>query len=209
MSDIIIVGAGGLGLEVASYAEDMRRASKSNSGIKGFLDDTKPVGTQHAGYPVLGPTDKIISECLYVIAVGAPESRQMLAEKLAAKGANFASIIHPSAHIAASAEIGVGTVIAPFVFVGPEARLGEQCLLNIYASAGHESRMENYCVLSPYATIHGASVLGSGAFMGSHACVTAKIQVGAGARIAAGSVVYQNIPAGARVMGNPAAWRNS
>lgn len=209
MSSLIIVGAGGFGLEVAAYAEDMARASKSGVSIKGFLDDTKPAGATHAGYPALGPTDRIIPDCLYILAVGAPESRRALAEKLAAKGARFTSIIHPAAHIAATAKIGAGTVIAPFSFVGPEAQIGEHCALNIYASAGHESRMGDYCVLSPYATIHGASVLENGVFMGSHACVTAKMQIGASARIAAGSVVYQNIPAGARVMGNPAAWRNA
>ncbi len=210
MSNIIIIGAGGFGLEVAAYIEDIMRAGKASHTIKGFLDDTRPAGSHHAGHNVLGPTDSAIDpECLYIVAVGTPEGRKTLAEKLASKGARFFSAIHPSSYVATSAKISPGTITAPFTFVGPNAHIGNHCLLNIYASVGHESGVGDYCVLSPYATIHGSAVLEAGVFMGSHACVTKELRVSNGAKIAAGAVVYQEIPAGARVMGNPAAHRQN
>ena len=71
MKRLIIIGAGGFGLEVAAYARDMAMFE-----IAGFLDDTKP-GQKHAGYPILGPTTSSIDRgAFYVIAVGSPEGRR-------------------------------------------------------------------------------------------------------------------------------------
>ena len=206
MSDLIIIGAGGFGLEVAAYAEDMTRAGKENFVLKGFLDDTKTPSSRHAGYPVLGkigpPFDPAIS---YVIAVGTPEWRKALADKLHAGGARLASIVHPQSYVAAGALIGPGSVIAPFAFVGPEARIGNHCVLNVHACAGHECRIGDCCVLSPYASLQGSARLGEGVFLGSHACITC-VTIGDKARIAAGAVVYNDVPSGALALGNPAAF---
>lgn len=197
-----------MGLEVAAYAEDMIRVHNNSMSIKGFLDDTKTQGSRHAGYPILGKiSEPVNTECLYVIAIAAPQVRKTTAEKLQAAGAKFATIIHPTCYIAASAKLGTGVILAPFTFVGPEAELGNHCFLNVYASFGHESRLGDYSVLSPYATVNGASIVGSCVFMGSHATVTAKTEVGHNVKIAAGAVTYNTVPDDAHVMGNPAAWR--
>ncbi|MDP9127923.1 MAG: NeuD/PglB/VioB family sugar acetyltransferase [Pseudomonadota bacterium] len=208
MSNLVIVGAGGFGLEVAGYAEDVIRSDKVQLTIKGFLDDTKPQGARHAGYPVLGTTE-IAAEpgSLYVIAVGEPAQRETLAQKLAAKGAQFASILHPTCYVAGTAKIGAGVIIAPFAFVGPEAVIGNHAVMNVFASAGHEALIGDYAVLSPYAALHGNARLGDGAFMGSHACVTGNISLGERAVLAAGSVAYNSVPPGVTAIGNPAAFR--
>jgi sugar O-acyltransferase (sialic acid O-acetyltransferase NeuD family) len=202
MKSVIIVGAGGFGLEVAAYAVD------AGFIVKGFLDDTKPSDTAHADFTVLGSMASAIDmEAAYVIAVGNPQNRKVLAEKLAAKGARFISIIHPQSYVGPQAHIGVGAIVAPFAFVGPQAHIGAHCVLNTYACAGHECRINDYSVLSPYAALYGAAVLGSGVFMGSNAIITAQQSVGDNAKIAAGAIVYSNIPADVLAMGNPASFR--
>jgi sugar O-acyltransferase (sialic acid O-acetyltransferase NeuD family) len=210
MKELIIIGAGGFGLEVAAYAEDIIKSGVPSFTIKGYLDDTKPVGAMHGSYPVLGSTDtKIDPECQYIIAVGLPQSRTVLAEKLSIKGAKFFTIIHPTSYASATAKIGEGSILSPFAFVGPEANIGSHCVLNIYASAGHESVMDDASVLSPYATLNGGASLGKGVFIGSHACVTAKVCLGDKAKLAAGSVAYNNIPTGVGAFGNPASLRKN
>ncbi len=208
MSNLIIAGAGGFGLEVAASAEDIARAGKQALTLKGFLDDTKPAGTKHAGYPVLGPTDLPPErDAVYAIAVGTPEGRRLLAGRLLARGARFATLLHPACHVAATAQIGAGSVLAPFSLAGPETHIGMHTVFNVYATAGHESRIGAFCVLSPYASVHGSATLGSGVFLGGQAFVTARVTVGDNAKISAGSIVYNDIPSDALAMGNPAVFR--
>lgn len=202
MSSLIIIGAGGLGLEVAAYAHDC------GFTLKGFLDDTKPVGTPHGGVPVLGPTDKLIdAQAEYLIAVGDPASRRFLAERLAAQGAKFATLLHPASYIATGSQIGAGSVIAPFAFVGPQSRIGSHALLNIYASVAHESTLGDYVTLCPYAGTHAAANVEEEAFLGAHAVATKDVRIGARAKLAAGAIAYTDIPAGATALGNPARFR--
>lgn len=210
MKNLIIVGAGGFGLEVAAYAEDITRAGRDAFQVLGFLDDTKAVGTFHARYPVLGDTHAApVAEAVYVLAVGAPEGRAALAEKLGRKAAQFVSLIHPAAYVSDTATLGIGAVLAPFSLVGPATFIGDHALFNVYATAGHEARLGNACVLSPYASVHGEAQIGDKVFIGGHGFVTARVKVGDNAKIAAGAIVYTDVPSGALAIGNPAAFRPS
>ncbi len=194
MVPLIFVCAGGFGLEVAAYAEDVMRMGKERWMLRGFLDDSKAIGAKHAGYPVLGRTDIAVDpEALYVVAVGSPEGRRTLTEKLAAKGARFATIIHPQSYVAATAKIGEGSVIAPMAFVAPEVRIGKQCVLYAQATAGHECQIGDYCVLSAYAGVHGLAQLGNGVAMGSKSYVAAKIKIGDGLKIMPGEIISNDL----------------
>lgn len=202
---LVIVGAGGFGLEVAAYAEDIIRMRGIDFRISGFLDDTKPRGAVHGGYPVLGNTEEELDpQALYVIALGWPAHRRALTEKLKERGAKFATFMHPAAYIASTATIGVGSIIAPFAFVGPQAVLGAQVVANVGAVVGHEAQVGDCSVLAPHADVHGAAVLDANVFIGSGATVTNGKRVGAGSKISAGAVVFQDIPAGVTALGNPA-----
>lgn len=205
MSSIIIVGAGGFGLEVAAYIEDIEQTGLEDFEVKGFLDDTKPVGALHGSYPVLGGTnDDVDAEAQYVIALGDPQARKKLAEKLAAKGATFVTLIHPMAYVAATAQIGNGCIFAPFSFVGPEARIADHAYLNIYASAAHECSIGKYCGLAPYAGTHASSNVGEEVLLASHSVVTHGVKIGAKAKLSAGAVAFNDVPEGALALGNPA-----
>ena len=208
MKQLIIVGAGGFGLEIAAYAEDMARAGTASFTLKGFLDDSRTIGEYHADYPLLGGTDEAIDpEALYILAIGQPEHRLALSRKMVDRGAVFTRIIHPLCYIASSAKIGAGSIIAPFAFVGPQAVLGRHCVLNVHSCAGHETRMGDGSVLSPHSGLHGRSVTGLGVFLGSNAYVTSGIEIGDHARLAAGAIAYSMIPPKATALGNPAAFR--
>ncbi len=199
MSGIIIVGAGGFGLEVAAYARD------AGFKVRGFLDDFKQPGTMHGGDPVLGSTDAAIEkDALYLVALGNPAARRKLAGKLAGKDARFATLVHPLAYAAPSAQIGTGSVLAPFSFAGPEATIGDHVLLNIYASVAHESSVGAYGVLAPYSGTHAGARLDEEVFLGTHAVVTNGVQIGARAKLAAAAVAYDTVPEGAFALGNPA-----
>lgn len=208
MKPLIIIGAGGFGLEIASYVKDCVNAGLAQWEIKGFLDDTKDVGTMHCGAPVLGGTDAAVeNDAEYLIAIGTPQARQKIGGRLKEDGASFATLLHPAAYVADSARIGAGTILSPFSFAGPESTLGENALLNISSSVAHESSIGDYTVFSPYAGTHANAKVGNACFLGAQSVITRFITLGDNVKVAAGSVVYNNADDNAEAIGNPARFR--
>jgi sugar O-acyltransferase (sialic acid O-acetyltransferase NeuD family) len=208
MSSLIIVGAGGFGLEVAAYAKDCLKAGLLPHEPRGFLDDTRAKGSVHAELPVLGNTEGSIDvEAVYLIALGNPESRYKIAAKLTQNGARFATLLHPASYIASTAIIGQGSIAAPFSFIGPQSQTGNHVLVNIYASVAHESSLGHFSTLCPYAGTHASAKIGEGVFFGAHSIVTNNVSIGSWSKLAAGSVVYSDVPVKASVMGNPARFK--
>jgi sugar O-acyltransferase (sialic acid O-acetyltransferase NeuD family) len=206
--DLIIVGASGFGRELLQYVHD---AHKNTDGvrIKGFLDDDPAVLDSIGkvmGVGIVGDTRSypIEEDDRFIISLGDPGLRRVLADRLARRGARFVSIVHPTAYVAQSARIGDGCIIGPFANVGSYVQLEDHVLLNLYSAAGHDCRIGAFCVFSPYSVANGGSRLDDSVFLGTHAAVTPNVHVGAGSKIAAGAVVYRDVPAQSLAMGNPA-----
>jgi sugar O-acyltransferase (sialic acid O-acetyltransferase NeuD family) len=206
MADLWILGGGGLGREVAQYALDLPGAPWR---LAGFVEDYGP-GVRRAPAErgaILLEDAPLRDGDHALIAVGDPTLRRRLAQRAAASGLRFATIVHPRAYVAAGATVEEGCVVAPFAFVGDGAHLGPHVILNAHASAGHDAQVGAFTVLSPYAVVNGHVVLGEAVLLGTHASVLPRVPVGDGARVAAGSVVTRAVPARALAVGNPAASR--
>ena len=121
MNKLIIIGASGHGKVVADIA--------ALNGYKDivFLDNDSGIKTC-AGYPVLGP-DTMTSELDgdVFIAVGKAETRRKLMER--DNGRSFPVLIHPSAVVAKSAEIGAGSVVMAGAVINPGAQIGKGCII--------------------------------------------------------------------------------
>lgn len=209
--DVVIVGAGGFGREVLQYVRDAF-AGDASVRVKGFLDDRPPdLSGFGLDVPVLGDTHGYAPQPgdRFVIAVGLPALRTALAERLAARGARFLTVVHPLAFVAASARLGQGCILAPFATVGAHTVVGDHSVLTFYASVGHDARVGRSCALSPHSVTNGGSVLGDEVFLGAHAVVNPLQRVGDRAKVAAGAVVYRPVPAGTLAAGNPAKARPS
>jgi len=195
MLDLVIVGAGGFGREVYQWAR--AAFDPAEYQVKGFLsnrpDDLKGRQIEAA---VLGNDEsyRIEPGDRFLFAIGRPEIKRHMIERLKARGARFATLIHPTAVVAATAEIGEGVVVCPFCTVSDHVRLEDFAMLNFYASVGHDARIGRYAILSPYATVNGFSVLGEEAFLGSHVTVTAGRKLGDGVRVSANVAVHADVP---------------
>ncbi|MGC4118613.1 MAG: acetyltransferase [Myxococcales bacterium] len=206
--DVIVVGASGFGRELLQYVHDVHLTTPSVR-IKGFLDDD-PTALDSIGrvmgVEIVGDTHsyRIQEHDRFVVSLGDPGLRRMLVERLARRGARFASVVHPTAYLAPTARIGSGCVIGPFANVGSYAQLEDHVLLNLHSSAGHDTRIGSFCVLSPCALVNGGSSLGDGVLMGTHAVVTPNVRVGARSKISAGAVLYRDIAEDSLATGNPA-----
>jgi len=201
---IIIVGAGGFGREVLQWA---RQAWPEHvHKLAGFVsaDPTKLDG-HAASLPILGspndfeprPTDG------FVLGIGIPRIRRVVAEQLEARGARFLTLIHPTAIVADTAVIGPGSVICPYAIVSAAVRLGRFVLVNYHASLAHDAAAGDYAVLSPYAVLAGHSAIGRDVFLGLHSSVGPGIQVGEKSKVSANSAVLASAGPGSLIHGVP------
>jgi sugar O-acyltransferase (sialic acid O-acetyltransferase NeuD family) len=201
---IVIVGAGGFGREVLQWARDAwpDRASL----ISGFLsDDPRRLDGFSNGAGILSTVadyHPAAGEYL-LLGIGVPYSRRRVAEYLRAREARFLTLLHPQAVVAASAEIGEGSIICPFAVVSDSAVLGRFVLVNYHASFGHDAAAGEYAVLSPYATLGGGARVDDEVFLGLHASVGPGIAVGARSKVSANSCVLAATPADSLVYGVP------
>lgn len=97
MKNIIVVGAGGFGRELAEFVLDAA-ARQSEIRLKGFLDDNPNMKAEigrFLGVEVIGDTHAyaIQENDQFLISLGDPELRKLLSERLAGRGGKFFTLI--------------------------------------------------------------------------------------------------------------------
>ena len=206
MKRLLIVGAGGFGREVLCWARDVEPTQREWQ-IGGFLDsnaaalDGFDVPLEILGDPAeFAPAETDLCIC----AIGDPATKQRVVTGLAARGAKFATLIHPSVIMGGDCRIGDGCILCPRAVLTTHVTLGRFVTLNISATVGHDVGVGDWCTLSDHADITGKVTLGEAVFAGSHACVLPGLRVGDLAVVGAGTVVTQNVPAGSTMFGVPA-----
>ncbi|GBE22880.1 putative acetyltransferase EpsM [bacterium BMS3Bbin01] len=207
--DVAILGAGGFGREVLQYSQDARAAGWPNR-VVGFIDNWSGAFERFdVSVPLLGSFGDIgqIDVRAFIIAVGDPALRRKLADAVVDFRGILVSLIHPTAYVAPTAQIGSGTVLCPYTLIAANSWVGPNVAVNVYASIGHDSRVGGHCVISPYAAVTGAVSLGDGSFLGTHCTIAPAVAIGACSKVSAGSVVTRDAEAGSLLIGNPAKGR--
>ncbi len=204
MKRCLVVGAGGAGREILSWALQVQQTDWK---IAGFLD-ANPDALVNTPFPysVLGSpgTWQPSEDEVFIAALGNPATRLRVCSDLESRGARFLTIVHPSVILALSVEIGQGTVICPGVIIGANAKIGNSVLINLSATIGHDAVIGDGATVSCHCDIMGYARIGEGSFLGGHACILSRKRVGDGAIVGAGSVVVRNVAPRSTVMGVPA-----
>ncbi len=204
MYNIVIVGAGGFGREVYILAKDTFPNIKYK--IKGFLDDNLRVLDDYSmDIRVISNIDSYVVEeqDRFLIAIGNVDMKKNIITKLKVKGAQFLTLIHPTAIVVNTAKIGKGVIIYPYVIVSDCVQLDDFVLMNSYSSCGHDVKVGKYCILSPHATLNGFVILEDEVFLGTHTTVIPGKRVGYRSKISANSVVMRDVPPNKMVFGVP------
>lgn len=207
---LLIVGAGGFGREVLWTAHDAA-AERDAWDITGFLDHDvdgarRELAEKGVALPVVSsicdyqPRDGEVVVC----ALAEPREKLAACEMLRARGAEFASVIHPTALVHPSAEVGVGLVLRHYTGISPNARVGDFVTINFLAGTAHDTVVGDGCTCGPHSDIMGGAVVGRGVLIGSHAAVLPGARVGDFATVGAGSVVLRRVAPGVTVFGVPA-----
>lgn len=205
MKELIILGANGFGREVLQWAKDVNKVEPTWQ-IKGFLDDNlNALDGYKCDYEVLGTIkDWTPSENEeFVFAIASPKVKETLSKMLLAKGAHFATLVHPTSLIGEFCEIGQGLVVTPRAKISPNVKIGDFVTI-LGCGVGHDAEIDDYCTLCGYCGVNGHVKLGKRVFVGTSAVIAPSKKVGDDAYICMGSMVMTNIKAGIKVMGCPA-----
>jgi len=208
---LVIIGAGGHGLEVMWVAARMSLDPIFGCwNVLGFVDDRPALrGKVIEGVPVLGSVQEFLANYrgrpwYFHCAIGSNVQRHKLAEQFEAEGFLAATIMDPMTVISPRAVLGPGTYVAPRCYVGPYAKVGRHVLVNVGSSIGHHAVVGDYVQACPGARINGHCVIEKMAFIGSNAVVHPGKKVGHDATVAAGSFVVRDVAPGTLVVGVPA-----
>jgi sugar O-acyltransferase (sialic acid O-acetyltransferase NeuD family) len=180
--------------------------------IAGYLDDTMARGTVRRGHPILGAIEDVAAVCAEheirgaVIAIGDNWWRRHVHGKLIERcpQLKFPTVLHPSAVVSKSAEVGSGAAVLATCHIGPGSKVGAFCILNTGSSIDHDCQMHNFSSIGPGVFTGGLVEIGECSAIGVGASISDRISVGRHTVVGTGSVVVQDIPDLVVAYGNPA-----
>lgn len=206
MKRLLIIGAGGFGREVLAWALDIPK-EKRDWELAGFLDSNPFALKDYAcPYPVIDDdlNFPLMPDDLVICAIGDPSIKLRVCNTLKKQGANFITLIHPSAIIGPRCTIGDGCVLCPGVVITTDATIGDFVTLNVYATVGHDASIGDGSTISGHCDVTGFAKVGKSVFLGTHAVILPGAVVGDNAVVGAGSVVLKKVAPNSTVMGVPA-----
>ena len=143
---LLIIGAGGYGKTVADVAKQLGCFEKI-----AFLDDGK------SGSGLLGRCEEYAMFCdentVVYPAFGNNDLRMEWMEVLIEEGVTVPTLVHPSAYVSPTAELGEGTVVLPKAVINTGVTVGAGCIINIGALIDHDTVIEDGVHLAPGAIV--------------------------------------------------------
>lgn len=200
MSGLLVLGAGGHGRVVAETAYDTGKWDRI-----AFLDDY--LLESQLGLPILGKTeDAVMYQKDYpdaAVAIGNNALRINILNKLVSWGFHIPPIIHPTAFISRSAQIGLGTVVFPQCAVNTGAKIGRGCIINTSVSIDHDCLLGQGVHLSPGVHLAGEVKIGDYCWLGTGSSVIHQISCGENVIVGAGTVIINHVDSNVTIVGNP------
>lgn len=199
---LLIIGAGGH----AKVVIDVARAA---GWVPVACFDPATVGDTCNGVPVVGGDDDVPRFLARgvrnaVVALGSNSLRAKVGLNLMSLACSCPPIIHPSAIVSPTAEVGVGAVIMPQVVVNAESSIGQFAILNTSCVVEHDCVIGFAAHIAPRASMGGNVRIGELALLGVGAVVRPHASIGDYAIVGSGSVVIGDVRPSVTVVGAPA-----
>lgn len=159
--------------------------------IKGMLDGNFIHLTEIEHIPILGSENDLtgslkhlLDECVFFVSSGFagvrdaddPENsgdllRIRRIELLESLGAEFVTLIHPTAVVHKRAQIGAGSYIGVCACVGSDTIIGRHAFIQHAASVTHHNVVGKNFLTGPRAIVGGHATIGDNVYMGTHSCI--------------------------------------
>lgn len=99
-------------------------------------------------------------------------------------------------------EIGANSTVDRAAF--GETFIGEGTKIDNLVQVGHNVRIGKHCLIVSQVGIAGSTELGDHVMLAGQAGLAGHLKIGNGAQVGGGAAVFHDVPAGGKVMGNPA-----
>jgi acetyltransferase EpsM len=209
---VVILGGIGIGLIAASIIDQFEDLE-----LIGFLNDNEPLGNEigdfERKFKVIGKSNdvhKFISDkdtyafIAYLVMKNKKESYRKIKD-LKIPQEKFINLIHPTAIVPKGyCKIGNGILFAPLSQLSPDTKVSDNCILLPNSFLGHNSYMDEYSSIATNSVVGAHVHIGKGVHIGSNATIREKIRIGDYSFVGMGSVVIEDVPDYAVVVGNPA-----
>lgn len=196
LGPLALIGGGGHAMVVAEAA------LAQGYELLGFYDDDPGAGLGSLA-PLLGGFHDLarLGDSPRIIAVGTVATRRALIESLPGP---FRTVIHPSAIVSPSAELGAGVFVGPLAVVHARARVGDHAILNTASIVEHDCAIGVNVHIAPTAALGGNVRIAPDTLVGLGAKVIPGSRVGTRSVVGAGSVVLGAVGDDRTVVGVPA-----
>lgn len=189
---VAIYGAGGHGKAVAEVAMacgmEIEFVDDGRNEFPDFLSFIRRSGTQIP----------------FILGIGDNSQRRHAFERIRDAGIKLKTVIHPTAFVSPTAELGIGTVVMPGVIVNASVRTGRGVILNSGSIVEHDGRIGDFAHLSPGVALGGNVSIGSESHLGVGASVIPGITIGEKTIVGGGAAVIDSLPDGVTAVGVPA-----
>ena len=209
--EIVILGSNGNCVDIFETIECIN----SHSGRKvyecrGFLDDNPSIqGQTLCGVTVLGSLAKAgtMGDCFFVNGIGSPANyihKDAIIARTEIPLERFATLVHPSATVSKTAQIGRGTVVFGNVSITSNVRIGNHVVILPNSVISHNVVIDDYTCITGGVCISGGARVGRQCYLGTNISIIGNITIGDFCLIGMGSVVLEAVAENSVVVGNPA-----
>ena len=200
---IIILGNGA---EVPNIIELI--AFRPDLSISGILDDN-PLRPFTRDLPVIGNLSEITRYADHGLVWGINSMnnrflRLRLAFELQLSPERFVRLIHPSAIISPSAELGSGVIVQAGTVISCNVKIGNHTYISPLCSIGHDTTLADGNILASGVMLAGGVKIGAANYFGMTSGIREKLVIENGNIIGMGATVIHNVTNGHTMVGVPA-----
>ncbi|MBC2194126.1 NeuD/PglB/VioB family sugar acetyltransferase [Listeria booriae] len=133
------------------------------------------------------------ADATFFVAIGDNDIRKKIARTLVLAGKKFAVIIHPTAFVEATVEIGEGSLVMAGSIIQANTVLGKHVIVNSGATVEHDISVGNFVHFAPGSVVTGGCTVADNVLVGAGSVVVPNISIGANVVVGAGSTLTRNI----------------
>jgi sugar O-acyltransferase (sialic acid O-acetyltransferase NeuD family) len=213
-AELLVAGAGGFARETLELIAAVNRAEPRWRVVGLLDDDPRRHGQLVHGVPVIGATEAVHDhrEAFVAACVASPNDpmrRLDLVARLALPRERYATLIHPAAVVAESAQVGRGAVLHAGVVLTADIRIGDHVAVMPAVVLTHDDVVEDGVTFGAGVRVAGGVRIERGAYVGAGALIREGLVVGSGSVVGMGAVVTRSVPPAEVWAGVPARRRGS